>query len=213
MFLISEHEGKPLEYEVRKDVVTIGRDVSCDISLNSTSVSRFHVQMKRDGDRLTVKDLGSRNGTRVNGAKVAEAVLSDGDVIQVGALKMLFRAAPMRPPTGFEPVGPAEPVAPEGPEARDVSPSPTPPDAGFAPEKYRQGLPSGGPKIVERSGKFYLLDAASGREVEIKPVGGGGDPVQAALRQLQGMSPTAKRRMALAGAAVFCVAGIALAAL
>jgi pSer/pThr/pTyr-binding forkhead associated (FHA) protein len=58
------------------------------VQLPDTGVSRRHVQL--EGHRLT--DLGSTNGTRVNGTRVTEADLEDGDVITIGSTEIVFRA-------------------------------------------------------------------------------------------------------------------------
>jgi transcriptional regulator with PAS, ATPase and Fis domain len=64
----------------------IGRDQSCEICLSGTDVSRRHAVLGRasDATKTTLADLGSRNGIRVNGRRVASAEIDDGDVIRVG---------------------------------------------------------------------------------------------------------------------------------
>jgi hypothetical protein len=68
--------------------VVLGRGLEADVQLPDTGVSRRHAQI--DGRRLT--DLGSTNGTRVNGNRVAEADLEDGDHITVGNTEIVFRS-------------------------------------------------------------------------------------------------------------------------
>jgi diguanylate cyclase (GGDEF)-like protein len=75
----------PLE----RDVVTIGRALDADIRLNDTKASRLHAQISvettaESGTVFRVKDLGSTNGTLVNGQVVNEAMLNDGDKILIG---------------------------------------------------------------------------------------------------------------------------------
>ncbi len=64
--------------------VTIGRAAECEIRLADTSVSRRHAEIRATGDGWTVSDLGSTNGTKVNGAVVADRKLKDGDTVSVG---------------------------------------------------------------------------------------------------------------------------------
>lgn len=69
---------------------TIGRE-NCTINLNHTSVSRFHAQIDRmpDGHHI-LRDAGSTNGTFVNGQRVTQCILSDGDIIQIGPFKLPY---------------------------------------------------------------------------------------------------------------------------
>ena len=64
--------------------VTIGREEGNVIQLNDERVSRFHVKIQSDSERLVLTDLESTNGTKVNGEDVRLRVLKFGDVIQVG---------------------------------------------------------------------------------------------------------------------------------
>ena len=71
-------------FRVAPGTTLIGRDPSCDIALSESAVSRQHVRIEHQEDQWTVKNL-SPNGTRLNKKSIDEAVLSDGDVIRVGA--------------------------------------------------------------------------------------------------------------------------------
>ena len=74
--------------------VTIGRAAECEIRLTDTSVSRRHAQVKANGDGTwTVTDLGSTNGTKVNGATINERKLKDGDTISTGDSHLRFEAS------------------------------------------------------------------------------------------------------------------------
>jgi DNA-binding NtrC family response regulator len=61
----------------------VGRDVSCDTVLVSSEVSRRHVELRRNGPLLLVRDLESKNGVQVNGERVESAVLSVGSVLRI----------------------------------------------------------------------------------------------------------------------------------
>lgn len=75
------------------DPVLIGRDPQNDLVLDDRRVSRKHAEIRLRLGRYTLYDLQSTNGTYVNGRRVAEKVLDDGDTISVGGLELVFRAA------------------------------------------------------------------------------------------------------------------------
>jgi hypothetical protein len=68
----------------------IGRSPECGVFLDDVTVSRKHAVVTQDGDRWTIVDQGSLNGTFVNRARVDAAVLSDGDEIQIGKYRLTY---------------------------------------------------------------------------------------------------------------------------
>ena len=73
------------------DTLIVGRDPACDISEhNDPLMSRRHAAFSADARHAMVKDLGSRNGILVNGTKIPEAQLRNGDVVQIGHLQVKF---------------------------------------------------------------------------------------------------------------------------
>lgn len=70
----------------------IGRDPASDIFLNDVTVSRNHALVRVSGKKVTISDNGSLNGTYIDGVLVDEAVLGDGDIIQIGRFQMVFVA-------------------------------------------------------------------------------------------------------------------------
>jgi len=70
--------------------VLIGRSRRCDYIVADPSVSRRHALLLRGGDGWTLYDLGSTNGTRVNGWRVERAVLQEGDEVELGAMRLRF---------------------------------------------------------------------------------------------------------------------------
>jgi len=72
--------------------VSIGRLDTCGVVLNDPTVSRTHAEVRRQGDGFEVVDLGSRNGTRVNGYGVTRQRLADGDDLLIGAVPLRFEA-------------------------------------------------------------------------------------------------------------------------
>ncbi|MEJ7764725.1 MAG: DUF3662 and FHA domain-containing protein [Acidimicrobiales bacterium] len=78
--------------ELEGEAVTIGRQESCHVVLDDPTVSRNHAEVRRTGDGFEVVDLGSRNGTKVNGFGVTRQHLADGDDLLVGAVPLRFEA-------------------------------------------------------------------------------------------------------------------------
>jgi ABC-type multidrug transport system ATPase subunit/ABC-type multidrug transport system permease subunit len=76
--------------QLAKRHLTLGRDRSNDVVLDDPNVSRFHAEVARLDDRVAVRDLGSRNGTRVNGELVRTAQLEPGSEVGIGPYRLLF---------------------------------------------------------------------------------------------------------------------------
>lgn len=70
--------------------VTIGREEGNSIQLNDERVSRFHLKIQEDQDKLVITDLDSTNGSKVNGDDIQLRILRYGDVIHVGRSLILF---------------------------------------------------------------------------------------------------------------------------
>jgi FHA domain/Domain of unknown function (DUF1707) len=75
--------------------VTLGRSRDCDCVLAEPSVSRRHAELRRDGARWLLRDVGSRNGTRVNGVRLLdEAEVGPGDRVSFGDARFRLGEAP-----------------------------------------------------------------------------------------------------------------------
>ena len=72
------------------DFTSAGRHPDSDIFLDDVTVSRRHAEFYRHGDRFTVRDVGSLNGTYVNRERIEEAELFGGDEVQIGKFRLLF---------------------------------------------------------------------------------------------------------------------------
>jgi hypothetical protein len=79
--------------ELPQGELHLGRVSSCDIVLNDAEVSRNHALLRIDRDTVSIRDLGSRNGTFVNGQQVTNADLNPGDEIKLGN-SVLYLLAP-----------------------------------------------------------------------------------------------------------------------
>jgi len=76
--------GTSLSFPLVQFPVTLGREASNDITLSDHSVSRRHARIVSDDQGVVVEDLGSSNGTFLNGNKVASSVVADGDLLRLG---------------------------------------------------------------------------------------------------------------------------------
>jgi pSer/pThr/pTyr-binding forkhead associated (FHA) protein len=72
-----------------RDVVTVGRHPDSDIFLDDITVSRRHAEFRRDEGRFWVHDVGSLNGTYVNGERAEDQLLETGDEVQIGKFKLV----------------------------------------------------------------------------------------------------------------------------
>ena len=68
----------------------MGRHGQADILLDDVTVSRRHVEVERIADRYLARDVGSLNGTWLNGERIDTAELNDGDELQIGRFKLVF---------------------------------------------------------------------------------------------------------------------------
>ncbi len=101
-------------YDLNKDIITVGRDITNDIVINDPEVSRHHMRFTRGAGGFTIEDLGSTNGTFVNGQRLTGAKpLNNGDMVGLGETVTL----------GYEVVRPA---AADGPAPTVSSPAQQP---------------------------------------------------------------------------------------
>jgi hypothetical protein len=124
-------------YDLNKDIITVGRDITNDIVINDPEVSRHHMRFTRGAGGFTLEDLGSTNGTFVNGQRLTGAKpLSNGDMIGLGETVTLayelVRATtassvgPEMVPTAPNPIARQQPVQPPQPPPSSYSPPATP---------------------------------------------------------------------------------------
>jgi pSer/pThr/pTyr-binding forkhead associated (FHA) protein len=84
--LIGDSAGETIE--VPQGKLVIGRETDCRLQRESTFISRQHCVLLLDADTLRIRDLGSKNGTFVNGQRIGgrEVILLDGDIVAVGEI-------------------------------------------------------------------------------------------------------------------------------
>lgn len=77
--------------------ITIGRAPDCDVVLDSVEVSRHHAILRQVGEQALLRDLDSSNGTYVNGQPVAQALLAEGDLIQIANYLLVYAQGTLTP--------------------------------------------------------------------------------------------------------------------
>jgi pSer/pThr/pTyr-binding forkhead associated (FHA) protein len=96
------------EFTLTKPAMRIGRDERLDIWINHKSISHEHAEVQVVDGKVTVFDLESANGMRVNGVDASRAILESGDVLQLGEVRFRFV-----PPEGVHSLEPLPHTAPE----------------------------------------------------------------------------------------------------
>ena len=114
-------DGVEIETELDADVITVGRHPDSIVVLPTGSVSSHHATIKRRGGDFYVQDLGTTNGTKLNGVDVEEAKLSDGDKIMFGDIPAIVHLTEAPPPAARDVVRAPDIVAPSAPPLPSMS--------------------------------------------------------------------------------------------
>jgi predicted component of type VI protein secretion system len=119
--LVPLSAGPAPPVNLQRPVILIGRHPDCDVRIDLPQVSRRHCCIALAYDRLTIRDLGSRNGVRVNGLPIEEAQLRPGDEVAIAALIYRLEDTTPRPAPAPAPTAPPpEPAEPQdGPRDPD----------------------------------------------------------------------------------------------
>ena len=83
-------------HELRRGVTVVGRGSDCDIRITDTAASRKHLEIVWDGANGLARDLGSTNGSKIEGQRFREARLQSGSVIMIGQTALRFQLVPGR---------------------------------------------------------------------------------------------------------------------
>lgn len=99
---ISSGDGQQSTYRIEKEAINMGRSKESDIILSDHTVSRKHARLTSTPDGYLLTDLGSHNGTVVNGTRITQHVLKNGDQVRIGSSTLTFAdesaEAPQPPP-------------------------------------------------------------------------------------------------------------------
>ncbi len=91
VLIMFRNGGERRSFSVVRDLTTIGRREDCDLRVPVGDVSRKHCRLVLSADNLRVQDLGSSNGTFVNGTKVQDAFLNPGDTVSIGPVNFVVQ--------------------------------------------------------------------------------------------------------------------------
>ncbi len=125
-----DFSGRPIAALPAGSRIVVGRAAECEVTLTDPTISRRHAELRGDDDVLTVRDLGSRNGTFRNGQRIDAAQLRAGDAVTFGGLTLRVAAAP--PPA----------LAPAAVAPAAVAPAPAAPSIAAAPPSALPPAPS-----------------------------------------------------------------------
>jgi len=89
--LIMQGQNETLTFPLLKKTTVLGRLHTNDIVLEDPNISRVHAEVKKEGNEFFIHDLGSTNGTYVNGKPQKKWVLQDGDIIVLGETELRFK--------------------------------------------------------------------------------------------------------------------------
>lgn len=93
LLVLDENGGAVEKISLTRDPVVIGRLSTNDVILSDSNVSRRHAELRKTGEGWSVVDLGSTNGTMVNGKLTKESPLNDGDELTFGGSVLRFKKA------------------------------------------------------------------------------------------------------------------------
>src|SRR5271156_6069884 len=88
--------------EIVKDMTVVGRKEDCDLRLDHKSVSKLHCVIVKTDGLLLLRDLGSTNGTKVNGQRVRRAALLPNDSLTIASFAFRVYLGPGEPPVGAD---------------------------------------------------------------------------------------------------------------
>lgn len=89
--LVVHTSDKTWEIALKDESYLIGRDPNCDVFINNVRLSRRHARIVRKGEIFTVYDLNSTNGTRIGDERIEQHDLADGDTIQIGKARLVYK--------------------------------------------------------------------------------------------------------------------------
>lgn len=98
-FFVIRGNDQGTKFEIKSDHLEIGREAGNEIQFHDSEVSRSHAELIREGQRYFLRDLGSSNGTFVNGTRITRHELASGDQVQMGKTLVLFTSASDRSST------------------------------------------------------------------------------------------------------------------
>lgn len=184
-------------YDLNKDIITLGRDITNDIVINDPEVSRHHMRMTRGAGGHTIEDLGSTNGTFVNGQRLTgPRPLRPGDMIGLGeTVTLAYEAGGAPAAPGMDAPGSTVPNFPQ----RAPAPQPQYQPPAAAPQPQQQSYPYAAPSAPQASPALAYSQAAAP-----VPGTGYGDYDPYAVREEEPRSTTRWIIIGCVGLSLFC---------
>ena len=210
-------------YELNKDIVTLGRDITNDIVINDPEVSRHHLRLTRGAGGFTMEDLGSTNGTFVNGQRLTGArPLRPGDMIGLGetvtlAYEMTAGATSQEPGVELPGAGTIASPAARGaqqynqPQQQPYS-SYQPQQSPYQPPQPQQQSPYGQPQQPQTQSPYGQPQSPYNAGAAAPPVPGGyeGDYDPYAAREEEPRNTTRWILIGCVGLSLFCCCSLVL---
>src|SRR6266700_3749341 len=109
--LLKNGGGQTQELPLNSGLSRIGRNDANDIQIEHASVSSFHCEVTCAGDAVVIKDLGSTNGTFVEGSPIQQAALAHNQRLQLGSVEMILDAPSAATPASTPAQATSAPVA------------------------------------------------------------------------------------------------------
>jgi ABC transport system ATP-binding/permease protein len=170
--LSSQRSTPPEEFELTKNEIIIGRDDHADLTVPFQAVSRRHARLTREGDGYEIEDLGSSNGTFVNGQKLSgRRALISGDQIRLGqAVTMIYEAPMVESPDAPESAKTVARPAPEMPASvmqTVIGEEPLPSRVDAGPPQLVVAIAGESPKTHTLTGQTLTIGRQEGNDIVI----------------------------------------------
>src|SRR6476469_503645 len=114
-------DGERKSFSITRDVTVMGRREDCDFRIPLGDISRKHCRLIKEEEVLKVEDLGSSNGTYVNGKRVHDAELAPGDTVQIGPVVFVLQLDGQPADEELHPYHPGEATAQEEGQEEEVA--------------------------------------------------------------------------------------------
>jgi len=145
-------------FTLSKQEIILGRDANSDIVINVAEVSRRHTRLRLESNKYIIEDLGSTNGTFVNGSRLTGPVtLRPGDVVQLGEAATLAYQATQHDPNATMVATAKQTIAAPPPQAAPSLPAAAPPAApAFVHDVPASPAPAAAPPPQEKRSRPWL---------------------------------------------------------
>jgi len=169
--LLNDNQSVSKEFELTSDEIVIGREDSADLTIPAQAVSRQHAMLTRKGDAYEIKDLGSSNGTFVNGQKLSGSrLLKNGDQVKLGQITTLAYEAPVTEsvtPGPVATVAQSVPSAVSGVAATTIGEEPLPSMVNAGPPKLLVAIAGEEPKTYTLTNQSISIGRVDGNDIVV----------------------------------------------